>query len=456
MAIRYASVGALSLGGSTYLIRQVGAEAWAAYSIAYFLTTFAEQTLGATLLGALVRATELHERLVQAAAGLAQTAAIGLSLLVLAASAPAGSWYGDDRLTDALLGVAAAYYLAGVRSPALALLERDLRYGWVAAGEILDNVTFTAVAVIGVATGNGFASLVVALAVRNLPATILLCFAARTPLLGRLHRRETSQLLAFTRPALGYAVFALVNGLGAALILGGGHATELAFFLTTSSIIGYAAVTLVVVQRVGFPTFAALQGDRQQLTPAIDRTLSLTNFLMVATILPAAASSPVWLPWLFGQEWEPAGATMIWLGVGLLGFGVVAVLTAAANAIGQVRDSFVAQATSTVLYLLLGLLLSRTVSWALGAPIALAVSRFGAAAYLLWRLRASGIAITWRGELVLLVIAAGAMLGIGRLAEDSATVLLLIPAAVALWAAIRRSDRVAMMSLIRSPRTATT
>jgi O-antigen/teichoic acid export membrane protein len=449
MGVRYLAVGVISLAGSTYLIRRVGPEAWAAYSVGYFLATFAEQTFGASLLGGLVRGSAPSRREIAAAAGLGHVAGLTLALALLVASLWAGDWYGDERLTTVLIGVAGAYYLAGIRSPAIAVLERGLRYGWVATGEVLDNITFTAVAIAGLASGYGFDSIAVALAVRNLPATIVLCAAARTPIVGRLYREPTHRLLSFATPALGYAVFALLNGLAAALVLGGSHARELAFFMTASSIIGYAAITLVVVQRVGFPSFAALQADRQELAGAVDRTTRLTAFLMTVSILPVAASSPIWLPWLFGEAWQPAGMVMVWLGVGLLGLGFTAVLTAASNAVGRIRDSFVAQAGSTVLYLALALALSRNASWTLGVPIALAVSRFAATAYLLLRLRRVGIAMPWRWELVLAVGTTAALVAIGEATTRSQVGLLLIPVALAASLMVRRDEMAVALRLLR-------
>src|SRR4051812_12918705 len=81
LMIRYGVVGLLSLAGSTYLIRNVGPEAWAAYSVGYFLAVFAEQAFGASLLGALVCADDAPgPSELEASSAVAQIAALTLAL----------------------------------------------------------------------------------------------------------------------------------------------------------------------------------------------------------------------------------------------------------------------------------------------------------------------------------------------------------------------------------------
>jgi len=380
LALRYVLVGLLSLGGSTFLIRSLGANAWATYSVAYFLITFVDQNIGARLLGSIVRWPGAPPvRMLQAAGALMQALGAGLLLLFLAVALPADglSSLADLGLCLAAVGVCA--YVYALRTLPLVLLERALEYRWIAIGEVLDQITFYVVAVPLVLSHEGLRGVAVALAVRGIPTAVLLRLRSRAPLVGRPLRAEIGELLHFAVPTLGAAGFILVEGLMPLLVLGGEHARALAFFMTSSSLIGYAAVVQVVVQRVGFPSFNLVRGAGGQLARAVKRTNGAALFVLTSMVVPMAGFSPLWLPLLFGSDWKPASISMVAIGAGFVLFGSISVLSGALYTLGHPRDVLRAYAVMTLIYGGLAVV-GAHLSVLAGVGIAYAVSRaFGLA-----------------------------------------------------------------------------
>src|SRR5439155_26331040 len=111
---------------------------------------------------------------VGAAVAVVQADGLVLALVLALASTPLGDLYHDDRLTSCLLALSVATLVTASRSTPVALLERRLAYRWIAAAEVLDNIAFLPVALPVLYLGGGFDALVVALAVRNIPAAVLL------------------------------------------------------------------------------------------------------------------------------------------------------------------------------------------------------------------------------------------------------------------------------------------
>lgn len=351
LALRYVVVGLLSIAGSTYLIRALGADAWATYSVAYFLITFVDQNIGARLLGSIVRwPGEPPARMLAAAAALMQALGGGLLLLFIAIALPADGLSSLAELGLCLAAVGSCAYVYAVRTLPLVLLERALEYRWIAIGEVLDQITFYVVAVPLVLTHHGLRGVAVALAVRGIPTAILLRLRSRAPLFGHALRAEMGELLRFALPTLGSAGFILVEGLVPLLVLGGEHARALAFFMTSSSLIGYAAVVQVVVQRVGFPSFSLVRATGGELARAVNRTNGAALFALASMVVPMAGLSPLWLPVLFGADWKPASISMVAIGAGFVIFGSISVLSGALYTLGHPRDVLRVYAVMTLVY----------------------------------------------------------------------------------------------------------
>jgi O-antigen/teichoic acid export membrane protein len=412
---RYLVVGVLSLGGSTYLIRALGPVSWASFSVAYYLIVFLDQTFAPKLLGRLIQADKPPGKpQLEAAARIMQVVGLGSVAFFAAISYPAAELYGDSSLVPCLLGVGVCAYVYSIRSTSNALLERGLRYRRIVAADIVDQLTFYSIAIPAVALGEGLWSVGVALALRGVVAAYLLRRWAPAPLVGRAVPPARRSILAFGIPAAAASLVYLADGLVPLFVLGGEHATELAFTMTVATIIGYAGIVQVAVQRVGFPSLALLQRHPERFLVALRHTLRLADFAIVSTVVPAAASSPIWLPALLGSEWRRASPVMMAIGAGLIINTFFSVVSPALASLGRAGWVLRLQATMTGTYLVLALVMT-PVSALLGPAIAWALSRAIGAGASTVALHRHQLSVHWTRQAVTVTGSVSAMLLIGAL-----------------------------------------
>jgi O-antigen/teichoic acid export membrane protein len=400
--VRYLVVGLLSLGGSTFLIRTLGPADWASFSVAYYLIVFIDQHLPQRLLGRLIQVSRPPSQVdLQAAARLMQLVGLALAAFFSAIAIPAAALYGDEALAPCLFGTAVCAYVYSVRSTSVALLERDLRYQRIVLADVLDQVTFYAIAIPAVAFGTGLEGMSVALALRGLLSAGLLRRSAPAPFFGRANVDARRSILAFGVPSALASLIYLGDGLVPIVVLGGDHAEELAFTMTAGTIIGYAATVQVAVQRVSFPSLALLQRQRSRFVRAVRGTLRVSNFAIVSTLVPVAASSPVWLPALLGPEWRPASLVMMVIAGGLMINSVNSVVLPALSSLGFPRSPLRLQVGMTGTYLVLAFP-AAAISPLLGPAVAWTVSRAVGSAASIIALHRHGLPIPWMAEVGIL------------------------------------------------------
>ena len=336
--LRYAAVALLSLAGASILIRELGTEAWATYSVSYFVLMSIDQTLGARLLGSLIQARDEPSTDDMASAAFLMNV-LGVGLVVIFA-ALAFALHGQSSLPAlsfalACLGLAACVY--AIRAPAVVLLERNLRYREIAIAEVGDQVTFYALAIGLTLAGGGLKGVLVAMAVRGVPATVALRWRGSAPVLGRPDRDAVALLFAFSGPSLLVGALFLLEGLTPAFVLADDHPTVLAYVMTAATLVGYASVVQYVTQRVGFPALSRVADTPGNLARPVTRAFELTAFSVATMVAPITALSPLWLPVLFGSEWEEAAGITVAVGIGFSATASIHVLTSALYVLGRPR-----------------------------------------------------------------------------------------------------------------------
>jgi O-antigen/teichoic acid export membrane protein len=411
--------------------------------VAYFLIGFVDQQLGSKLLGGLLGGADVPPERIAAANVLMRRIGLCLFAATAALAWPAASLTSLDGLAACLLAVGVCSYIYAARTTSVVLLERRLEYRWIVAAEVLDQLSFYAVAIPLVATGAGIRGVAVAFAIRGiLPALLLWRVSpARAARRVKVEPSERKRLLAYTVPALGAAAFGLVEGLVPTIVLGGGHARELAFVMTTSALVGYAAVIQIVTQRMAFPSFALAARDADRLQAIVGRANSATTFMVVSTVVPVAALGPLWLPALFGPDWEAAAPALAWLGFGYICLTSMGTLTGALYSLGHPRDVFLLMAVLTVGYGALGLVLAQD-SILLAVPIAYALTRVAGMVLTAGVLRARGLR-TGFAQPACIAVAGGAtavLLQEAVAASDWAAVAALSAAAGLGWALLLRAN----------------
>jgi O-antigen/teichoic acid export membrane protein len=457
MLVRHVVFALVSLAGSALLLRALGPEQWASYSVAYFLVVVFDNALGANVLGWLVRSPERPDRRhLEAAVALMFFVGISAVVLFAAASVPVADLYGRSDLAPCLAAVGVCVFVYTLRAPSVALLERDLRYRSVAAAELIDQLTFYVLALTLLELGAGLPGVAAALALRGVVAAIFLRRRQPTPVRGRLHPDPTRELLKFGTPTLGTTFLILVTGLIPALVLGGDHAEELGFVMMAGTIVGYAATGQVILQRVGFPSFASLAGDAVRVGATIARTVRLSNTLALSLLVPLGGLAPVWLPALLGTEWERAVPVVVAMAAAFAFQGAISIGTAALQSLNHQTLSLRLHLAATAVYAVLGFALVGE-SALLGVPIAFVASRVVGMAVAMVLLSRVGQPVVPFGEVLVLPLAVGVMIAVSALLDSGygyAAVGLFAVFAL-LWGVGRRADLALLRAAMHPPRLAT-
>jgi O-antigen/teichoic acid export membrane protein len=341
LGLRYLVVGLLNLGGSVFLIRRLGPEAWASYSVALFLATFVDQQLGARLLGVLHTRATLPRSLVEAAAAIAQVSAAVCLLVLLPAALIAGELTSLPGITHTISAAAVCSCVISWRAVPVALLERRLAFRWIAVGEVLDQVTFLGIAVPAVALGADLEAVSVALALRGVPTLLLLRGRVRAPWLGRLGPGVRG-VLSFALPGSLSALCFLGEGLLPLILLGADHPMLLGFVMTAASAMSYPAVLVVVLQRIALPVLSRVTERPVAVARVVDEVALAAAAGLVTSVGALGLASPLWMPMLFGSEWDTAWPQAVGIGGSLILMGPINVALSGLLARNQPRDATVA------------------------------------------------------------------------------------------------------------------
>ncbi len=431
LAARYLFVGLMNLGATTLLVRHLGPANWASYGVALFLANFMDQYLGSKLLGAVIASSEPKPGLLRSGAYLMQVVGrLGLLIAVIAMLPVA-------RLTalhsPVLMCAASAIcgYVYVSRALPAALMERRLEYRLIGAGEVLDQVTFTVLAVTLVLGGLGLPGVMLALAIQGLPTLVLWRRHTRpTPFLGQ-RGDALGSILGFAVPGSGVALCVLIEGVVPMVAFSFAHARLLGLAITSSSILSYPGVAVLVLQRISFPAFARTS-DPQRLRRAVEDVAAAAAAILIAAEGFAGLTCPWWLPWLFGPRWHGAWPLTACYAACYVLLGQINVLTGALYAAGRPLGALRTWAWMAVPWVVgaaLWMSFGRPV-WLVGVLVAARVLGLLGGGL---QLRRAGLRVRVGRSLVSCAVAAGAIVG-GAAAAASQRGVLVIAALLVLIA----------------------
>jgi O-antigen/teichoic acid export membrane protein len=375
LVVRHLSVGVLSALGTTVVIRQLGPQLWGAFGVAYLLLVTVDAIVARGILAGLARRSVAADAsLVSSAERLALYAGVVLAAAVLAMAPVIELFYDPPAFTKLLASSAIACFLYALRAVPSILLERDLRYGPIAAGEFADNLAFYAVAVPAILFLHwGLAALGAGMVARALASLVVIRGAYAAPWIGRSARDAARLLLPFGAPLCATFVIGLVDALVAVVVIGG-HERQLGFMLFAGTVLGYGVAVVTAATRVALPSFSRV--DSVRLGWTVRRSVALASFLTFAVLGPAIGLAEVWVVPVFGPVWSLGGVAYLQLvGVALLAMAPVGVLGGALLARGSSRLLMKCHAVTIALYAALAFALVAAVG-PIGCVIALAVARW--------------------------------------------------------------------------------
>ena len=205
-------------------------------------------------------------------------------------------------------------YLTSWHSMSAVQLERHLNYDQLARIELLETVTFQAVAVTCALLHLGTWSYVAACLAQGFLGTALIYLACPWRVGFAFDRKTATELARFGGP---FQLQLVLNSFGTwvtPLLVGGVIGPGAVGFLTWASNNGRKPVNAAAnVMRVAFPHFSRIQHDREEVQRMVS---SYLNWLLLAAGLwlavVAAAGYPI-VEWVYKPKWLPAVPALVLL-----------------------------------------------------------------------------------------------------------------------------------------------
>ena len=299
----------------------------------------ADGGVGATLIRQ-VRPVERTE--LKALLGFQLVASTAIAVAVSAAMLP----FGEIGQATALMVMSLP--LTAMRAPAVILLERQLRYRPFAIVEFAEAICYYGLAIGLVLEGWGVWGLAIAAVCRPLAGSIILLYLTPTA------RMAPSLSLAKVRPLLAfgfrYQAVGVVNllrdqGINATLAVLGG-VSALGLWSLAYRILQIPLLLFTSLYRVSYPGMARLVEAREDVGKTIGRVVEVVAVFAGLILAPLVATTPAWVPVLFGQQWSGAvpvipPASLHIMIFGPISVGLVGYLWAKGEASAVLRASLI-------------------------------------------------------------------------------------------------------------------
>lgn len=258
-------------------------------------------------------------------------------------------------------------FLTSLKTIPMILLERTLRFNRVIIPEVVEVLSYQAVAIILALLGFGVWSFVWAVLARGVLGVLAMYIVS--PWMPKLawDGEVAKRLVGFGVPYQSNYFIALLKDAVTPVFVGIISGKSAVGYLNWAFTISKAPIEIISdVFRVTFPAYARIQHDPDLLRRAIETSLKYTNMILFpGVVLVAMLVAPI-NEILFDGKWTPALNAVYIHSAGLMLFGIISTATNALWAMGKVRDGVIFMLIATV------------VNWAVSIPAVFMVGYNGA------------------------------------------------------------------------------
>ncbi|HWA53650.1 MAG TPA: oligosaccharide flippase family protein [Solirubrobacterales bacterium] len=373
----------LTAGVTVVLARLLTPADYGLFAIALSVQLVGQNVAELGLPAALVRMPQSPPVELQAATVgflLAVTLPVSLTLLIVAfAVLPAFGTYSDTVRVIAITLAAVPIYAA--RAVPMAMMDREMRFGRVAAVEAADTIGFNIFALAAALAGIGVFSLAGAVPVGAMLGALVAWSSQDTARMPRFDLARVRPLIGFGSRVSALGVLYLGRDLGYVTVIGAiGGAPMAGFYGMAKRLFSFPTALAAAVARVMLPTLSQSGEERPARTGRMLGQIALICGLPLALV--AGAIQP-FIQVVLGAEWLPTSEIVLYGSLAmLLGASVASPINSFCLAEGEPNRPVVAIAAE----LIVGLLLAVTLIGELdevGIGIAMSAGSLLAAAILL-------------------------------------------------------------------------
>lgn len=270
-----------------------------------------------------------------------QVLVITIVIIALVLSAKIGSFYNLNGNGVMLFqALAISFFLSSLKTIPSIILERSLRFEKLVIPQIVETLVFSVLAVFFAFKGFGVTSFTIAVLGRGISGLVAMYIVAPWKIRVGFSRESASKLLSFGIPFQLNSFLALVKD--DLLIAYIGKVLPLAEvgYIGFAQKWAFTPLRLIMdnVIRITFPSFSRLQGEKQTLSRALEKSIFVSAFVIFPSLVALVLLSPYFVNLIPKySKWEPA---LLSLGFFSLNAGLSSIstpLTNVLNAIGKIK-----------------------------------------------------------------------------------------------------------------------
>jgi len=241
------------------------------------------------------------------------------------------------------------------------MLERRLRFELLIIPEIIETVSYNAIAVYMAMHGYVVWSLVIAVIARTVLGAIALNVIAPWKIGWQLNKKSARELLHFGVPFQLNSVLALIKDNITPTIIAVWYGPSAVGFVNVAQNISSRPMEIsTIVSRITFPTYSRIQGDKERLKRWIEKSIHLMSVVYFPAIIGLIVTARPILEFLYANKsdkWLPALPTLLWFLVAAIPVVITTTYTNAIYATGHPKIVLSLMALYTAL------------TWGIGLPL---------------------------------------------------------------------------------------
>ena len=233
-----------------------------------------------------------------------------------------------------------SFFLSSLKTIPSILLERELRFEKLVIPQIVENLFFSVVAVVLAAKGFGVASFTFAVLSRGISGVIAIYIISPWRIGFSFQKNAAKKLLSFGIPFQTNSFLALIKDDLLIAYLGKVLPLAQVGYIGFAQKWAFVPLRLIMdnVIRITFPSFSRLQGDKNILRKAVEKSIFAACFLIFPSLMGLVVLSPYFVHIIPKYlKWEPAILSLAFFALNAALSSVSTPLTNALNAIGKIK-----------------------------------------------------------------------------------------------------------------------
>ncbi|MGE0861426.1 MAG: lipopolysaccharide biosynthesis protein [Gammaproteobacteria bacterium] len=349
----------------------------------YGLKSMADVAIGLVMVfstsgmeASIIQVKELTQDKLARIFGLLLTINAGLFALLLAGAYPLASYYGEPRIVDLLHVMAFGFLLVPFNAIPSALASRNLDYRLLSTVSLSTNVAGALCTLWMALTGHGVWALVAGPLLSTTLNAVILNLRERALLWPQFSLEGIHDMARFggtvLLSALLWVVFSRADIFIAGRVL---SPTEVGLYAVA---IHWAALPIdkimPLLNQVAYPAYARLRDNPEALQRHFQRAMRVTSLVLFPASFGFAAIAHRAIPLILGEQWAPAAALLLVLGLVFPFRGVNMLFAPMNNALGRPQIQLKLNIAST-LFMVPGFLVGAhygvmglTLAWAVVYP----------------------------------------------------------------------------------------